>query len=110
MNKINSKIKGAEKEQIVSQYLIKRGWEIVCQNKKILGVELDILAQKNKDRVLIEVKSVSKSEQIERILKPNQKERLKQAAESLCDDSQHSIRFFLAVVDRKNKVDFFEIN
>lgn len=106
----NSKIKGKIKEQIVAQYLTKKGWTILCQNKKILGVEIDILAQKKELCRLIEVKSIKKEEHIERILKPKQKERLKKAALSLCEDFPQGVQLFLALVNPKKEITFFEIS
>ena len=107
---MNNKTKGLLKEKIVADYLIQKGWTIVSQNKKILGVEVDILAQKSKEQILVEVKSIKTEEQIENILKEKQKERLKKAAESLCDDSSSGIQLFLAAVDSQNKINFFEIS
>ena len=110
MSKLNAKTKGLLKEKWVARYLINKGWTIVFQNKKILGVEVDILAQKNKARILVEVKSIKSEEQIENILKDKQKDRLKKVAESLCADLSYSIQLFLATVDSQNKINFFEIN
>ena len=109
MKKLNLKEKGFLKERVVSQYLKNKGWTILYQNKKILGVEIDILVKKEKDYMLIEVKSISKPEYLERILKEKQKQRLKKVAESLYEDSFKSLRCFLATVDSKNKIEFFEI-
>ncbi|MCZ0931904.1 MAG: YraN family protein [Oligoflexia bacterium] len=110
MNKINNKTKGLLKEKLVAHYLIKKGWTIVFQNKKILGVEIDILAEKNREQILVEVKSIQTADQIENILKEKQKGRLKKAAESLCEASNFSIQLFLATVDNQNQIDFFEIS
>ena len=109
MKTINSKTKGSFKENIVAQYLKQKGWTILYQNKKILGVEIDILSQKGKEHLLIEVKSIKREEHLEKILKAKQKERLKKVAQSLCEDFPEGLRLFLATVDPKNKVDFFEI-
>ena len=106
---MNSKTKGLLKEQAVAQYLIKRGWKILSQNKKILGVEVDILAQKNKDKAIIEVKSIKSSGQISSILKEAQKDRLKKVTESLLDQEGQKLLLYLATVDEKNRIDFFPI-
>ena len=108
--KANTKTKGLLKEKLVARYLVKRGWAIISQNKKILGVEVDILARKNEDQILIEVKSIKTEDQIENILKEKQKDRLKKAAESLCENSSYSIQLFLATVDSQNKINFFGIS
>ena len=110
MKKTNTKTKGLLKEKLVACYLVKKGWTIVSQNKKILGVEVDILAKKNKDQVLVEVKSIQSEDQLEKILKDKQKDRLKKAAESLCETSDSRIQLFLATVDCQNKIQFFEIS
>ena len=110
MNKINTKEKGLLKENIVARHLVKKGWTIVSQNKKILGVEVDIVAKKNRERILVEVKSIQTEDQIEKILKDKQKNRLKKVAESLCESPHSSIQLFLAAVDRQNKIHFFEIS
>ncbi len=102
------KAKGLIKERLVAQYLRERGWNIICQNKKVLGVETDLLAKKGQSFCLIEVKSLKKEEHLEAIVKDRQKERLKQVAESLSDDFP-SLRLFLAAVSDKNKIEFFEI-
>ena len=105
----NPKAKGKRKEELVVQYLKKQGWKIVYQNKKILGVEIDILVKKQKVCRLIEVKSLKREEHIEKILKPKQKERLKKAALSLCEDFPQGVLLFLALVNPKNEIAFFEI-
>ena len=110
MSKINTKAKGLLKEKRVARYLINKGWTIVSQNQKILGVEVDILAQKGKEQILVEVKSIQSEDQIENILKEKQKDRLKKAAESLCTAPFAGIQLFLAAVDRQNKIHWFEIN
>lgn len=104
----NSKMKGLAKEKAVARYLIQQGWTILYQNKKFLNVEIDILAKKKKEHLLIEVKSISKEENLDKILKSKQKERLKQVAQSLCEDFQN-LRFVLATVNYQNKIDFFEL-
>ena len=106
---LNSKDKGRDREKKVCQYLIQRGWTILFTNQKVLGVEIDILAQKNKEKLVVEVKSISNPNQIEKILKPEQKERLQKVTESLYENHLAVIRLFLATVDQKNQIDFFEI-
>ena len=107
--KINSKRKGCIKEKIVAQYLQSKGWTILYKNKKVLDVEIDIFAKKKTEYLLIEVKSIKKDEHLENILKGKQKERLKKVAQSLCGDFPEGLRLFLATVDIKNTVSFFEI-
>ena len=108
--KNSSKTTGIIKEKIVAQHLKKQGWEILYQNKKVLGVEIDLLAKKNKEHLLIEVKSIKKAEQLENILKEKQKERLKKVVEGLSEDFPEGLRLLLAAVDDQNTIEFFEIN
>ena len=105
-----NKDKGMMKEEFVSQYLQKRGWRILHRNKKFFGVEIDILAQKQNERILVEVKSVKRGDYLEGILKPKQKDRLKRVAEALSNSSHLSLRLFLAAVNEQNKATFFEIS
>ena len=108
--RIKTKRKGFIKENTVVQYLKNQGWAILYQNKKILGVEIDILAKKEQEHFLIEVKSITKDDHLEKILKSKQKERLKKVAQSLCEDFPKGLRLLLATVDSKNEVSFFEIS
>ena len=105
-----NKAKGRRKEDLVARYLRKKGWTILHRNKKIFGVETDIFAEKQGERILVEVKSVKKDAYLERILKARQKERLKRVASALSDSSSSGTRLFLAGVSEKNTVRFFEIS
>ena len=109
MKTISPKAKGYFKENIVAKHLKQKGWTILDQNKKVMGVEIDILAKKGKEVFLIEVKSIKKEEQLENILKDKQKERLKKAAQILCESFPEGLRLFLATVNSKNTINFFEI-
>ena len=110
MKKQSPRATGKVKEEYVAQYLKKQGWQILSQNKKILGVEIDILAQKKGCCYLIEVKSLRREEHIEKILKPKQKERLKKVALSLCSAYPQGVQLSLALVNSKNEITFFEIH
>ena len=108
MKKVHSRRKGYLKENVVVSHLKQKGWNILYQNKKVLGVEIDILAKKGKEVFLIEVKSIKKEEHLQGILKDKQKERLKKAAESLAIEFPDGLRLLLAAVDSKNAIEFFE--
>lgn len=109
MKKINTKTIGQLKEKAVVQYLKQKGWTILYQNKKIQGVEIDILAKKQKELILLEVKSIKKESQLENIIKKNQKERLSKAVEILSEKFSENLSCFLATVDSQNKINFFEM-
>ena len=59
-------------------------------------MEIDILAVKEKESRIIEVKSIKKEEHLGGLLKEKQKERLKKAAQSLCDDRLEGLRAFFS--------------
>ena len=105
-----NKAKGKLKEERVARHLRQKGWTILYRNKKIFGVETDILAEKQGEQILVEVKSVKKDAYLEGILKPRQKERLKRVATALSDSSSSGPRLFLAEVNEQNTVRFFEIS
>jgi len=56
-NKRNRKILGNIGEDIASQYLKNKGYEIIEKNYKIWGGEIDIIAKKNDSLVFCEVKT-----------------------------------------------------
>lgn len=106
---INPRAQGLIKEQLVIEYLIKKSWKILYHNKKILNVEIDILAQKQGEGLLVEVKSIKGESYLNKILKSKQKERLKKVATSLCEDFPKGLSLLLATVDFNNKISFFKI-
>ena len=73
-----------------------RGWSILHRNKKICGVETDIIAKKKGALMLLEVKSLKDESHLEKILSPKQKKRLKRAAACLADSFQGKFYFLLA--------------
>ena len=50
---------GKEGERLAVDYLIKKGYHIVCRNYRYLKAEIDIIAQKDEVLAIIEVRSRS---------------------------------------------------
>ena len=102
-------IKGSESERAAARFLERRGWKILHRNKKIFGVEIDILAQKKDFYMLLEVKSLKDESHLEKILSQKQKERLRQAAAFLADSLPGKFYFFLAAVTEKKEIRLYQI-
>ena len=101
--------KGQYKEYLVSEHLKSRGWNIVCQNQRFFGVEVDILAKRNDAYTLVEVKSLNNEAHTEKILSNHQKKRLKAVVEALSPQIPNGLNFLLALVSRKGVIRFIEI-
>jgi len=104
-----NKKRGSLKENLVAKYFVQKGWTILYQNHKFLGVEVDLIVKKNQFHMLIEVKSITQQEHLEKILKTKQKKRLLQVTQALSEDFSN-LSLLLAVVNNRNKIEFFEIN
>ena len=112
---MRSRSKGSESESAAASFLESRGWKILHRNKKICGVETDIIAQKQNACLLLEVKSLKEESYLEKILSPRQKKRLKRAAAVLADSLSGRFYFFLAAVSEnplsgKKEIRFYPID
>ncbi len=58
LKKLNSKEKGKEAEDRITDYLISKGYTIIERNFKTTFGEIDIIAEKNNCLIFIEVKSL----------------------------------------------------
>jgi len=101
--------KSRQSEYLVSEHLKSRGWNIVCQNQKFFGVEVDILAKRNNIYTLVEVKSLKSEAHIEKIISKKQKNRLKAVIEALSPQVPKGLNLLLALVNRKGVIRFIEI-
>ncbi|MDD3262652.1 MAG: YraN family protein [Candidatus Absconditabacteria bacterium] len=61
---MNKRKRGYQAENIVKQYLIDNGYKILHQNYTIRGGELDIISEKDNNRVFIEVKEVEQTKDL----------------------------------------------
>ena len=105
----NSYSKSWQSEHLVSEHLKSRGWNIVCQNQRFFGVEVDILARRNTIYTLVEVKSLKNEAHIEKIISKKQKDRLKAVVEALSPQTPNGLNFLLALVSHKGVIRFIEI-
>lgn len=101
--------KGRQNEYLVSQHLKRKGWNIVFQNQRFFGVEVDILAKQKDVYTLIEVKSLKNEAHLEKILSDQQKQRLKMVAEALSLQTPKGLYLLLALVNLKGAIRFVEI-
>lgn len=108
---LRNSFKGKKCEQIVKTHLQKQGWTILAQNTRFYGVEIDLIAQKNKSYILVEVKSLSSEFYLENILSHSQKERLKKVHTLLSLELlPHSLALFLATLNSKKEISFYRIS
>ena len=101
--------KGHINETLVSDYLEKKGWEIVCRNKRFFGVEIDLIAKKKNLHILVEVKSLNHYFILEKILNLKQKRRLQKVGSMLSEELKGDFCLFLATVNSKQKISFFQL-
>jgi putative endonuclease len=57
-NKTKNKSTGNEGEEIAADYLLKRGYKVIERNLRLSFGEIDILAEKDKKIIIVEVKTV----------------------------------------------------
>lgn len=48
---------GNSAEELAAQYLLKKGYSILCRNYRYQKAEIDIIARKNSEIVIVEVKA-----------------------------------------------------
>ena len=101
--------KGRRSERLVADFLRRKGFRIVFQNQKTLGVEIDLLAEKQGAAALVEVKTLKEESHLEGILKERQRSRLQKAALSLAPDFPQGVSLQLAVVKGRS-ISFFPVS
>lgn len=104
-----SRSRGRKSEQLVQDHLKSKGWSIVFQNRRICDVEVDILAKRRGVHLLVEVKSLSQEEHIEKILSRKQKARLKAVAGILAPQAPRGLSLVLALVNTKGEIHFLRV-
>jgi len=96
--KYSTYLYGIKKERIAAIFLIIKGYKIIAKRYKNPFGEIDIIAQKGKTLVFVEVKARKNIELIETILRSKQVLRIKNSAEIFLannDFAQYDIRFDL---------------
>lgn len=110
---MNSKTKGKRGEEIVCRHYELAGAEILETNYRFRRCEIDLIAlDRNKLLVFVEVKTRSRKDygEPESFVSNLQRERIREAAEDyiFAINWEGDIRFDIACVDMKNKIEIFE--
>ena len=102
--------KGQFCEQTALKFFQKKGWKLSAKNKKIGGVEIDLILENAKAFLLVEVKS-DNSWRREYPLSKDQKIRLSRAFSTFCEQNKKPVQISMAIVDQKNNnVDTFDLD
>lgn len=101
--------KGFLNEEIALNFLKKQGYVLLSKNKKINGVEVDLLLKKEDVLYLIEVKS-DNLWRMNQPLSSVQKSRLTQTALTLSENYRLSVRLILAIVKKNKEVELFPLD
>lgn len=104
---MSAKEKGKSLEQRAASELKSLGWEILFCNKKIFGVEIDIIAKKKSELLFVEVKSWPEAFPVESRWPVQQKYRFLKALESYAIIKKANVFGCLALVGN-TKIDFFD--
>jgi Holliday junction resolvase-like predicted endonuclease len=74
---------GVTGERTVAARLLAEGWTIAGRNQRVGGVEVDLIAQRGSETLVVEVKSTRNAESPELALDEGQRRRLLRAAAAL---------------------------
>jgi len=86
---MNAGIKGTFFEFLARGYLRLKGYRILTRNTRFHGVEVDILAARNRTLVLVEVKYRQSREKSHLALHPAQRQRLIRQGQQLADENRY---------------------
>ena len=100
--------KGRLAEKTALVFFQTKGWKKVAKNKRLAGVEIDLILEKPEAYLLVEVKSDNKWRR-ERPLSPTQKKRLLKAFTCFCERHKKPVQVQLAIVDKNKKVYPFDL-
>jgi Holliday junction resolvase-like predicted endonuclease len=70
-------------EETVAARLVADGWTLVGRNQRVGGVEVDLIARRGREMLVVEVKSTRRAESPETALEERQRRRLLRAAAAL---------------------------
>ena|GEM_PF-5536063 len=105
----NKVLKGRSAETFVCEDLIKKKLIILYRNKRINGVEVDILAKKNNEIFIIEVKKhYWVGSGFEEIISKDQLARLKKVQRNLESSTLFKVSLILAHLQNQ-KIDFISL-
>ena len=107
--KIVAQQMGRKAEELAIRYLTKQGFVIIARNYRYQRAEIDLIAQKNRLLVFVEVKARSSDQfgEPETFVTPKQQALIHTAAEHyiLAQNWSHAIRFdIIALIERNNQL------
>ena len=79
---MNRRSAGRIAEQLAAEYLVKRGCTVLERNRRIAGVEVDIVAADGRTLVFVEVKKRTTLERAAYAVSETQKRRIRSGAEA----------------------------
>lgn len=92
-------------EEKVRRFLIEEGWRILAVQKKVAGVEVDLIVRDPQGQcALVEVKSLSPQADLAYRLSSKQKQRLFWAREIYQNLEGERVEFILALVERERGI------
>ena len=95
-------------EQKALEFFEKQGWTLVARNKKIAGVEIDLIMENTDYFLLTEVKS-DNSWRREHPMSLSQKKRLKKAFSVFCEQTKKPTKIYLSIVNKKGYVSVLDM-
>ena len=101
---------GKHYEQIAQEYLKSHGYNLLMINEKLFNVEVDIVAEKNSEHHIFEVKGCSawEWEYLETRIMPRQKKRLLKVLSGLQQSGKKSWRCHLILVEKEGRIEVFK--
>ncbi len=110
---MDRKTKGIQGEEIAKRFYQEKGFEILEMNYRYGRAEIDLITLENESLLIfVEVKNRSRKDfgEAETFVSESQQERIKEAAEEYIFgiNWKKDIRFDIACVDQKGKVEVFE--
>lgn len=92
------------------EFLESKGYQLILRRHKIWGVEIDLIFKKNNRNLFVEVKSLGLRSNLENRWPWKQKNKFYKIAKILAENPHYRADFRLAVVDQKQKIEFFNVN
>ena len=100
--------KGKSAEETALYFFLKQGWTLVAKNKRLAGVEIDLILKGPASYLLVEVKSYNQW-RIEHPMSYKQKKRLERAFSFFCTIKEEPVQTKLAIVNSNNTVEIFDL-
>jgi len=101
----SARARGEYAEQKVYEHFLKQGYQLLLHRKKLFGVEFDLIFQGSDHLIYVEVKSVRSPDFYLLRWPRRQKQRFLRVAAVLAE--KYNSKYFLALVDYKDKVHLF---